>query len=93
MQGAFYVGIDPAIFWKLTPYQLRVCISAHNEKKAYEHDLRAFMMWSNAMLVRVKGKDFPPLKKFKFGYNGKQDTGIDEESIRRVIRAHQRARK
>lgn len=83
------MGIMPSEFWKITPWQFNQCAKAHNQKVEYDHNMTAWGMWHNAVLMRAKGKDFPPLKKYLFGYNESQEKGIDEVAILNAFKSYQ----
>lgn len=54
MGMAFQAGIDPLMFWELTPYELSVSIGAFVEKTKREHEQQVVLAYLNAYWHRVK---------------------------------------
>lgn len=84
---AFAIGIDPASFWKLTPWQFNVCVDGYRERKEQDHDHAVWTAWQGAYFQRAK--KMPPVKDY-FSSSKKQVKKIDETGIITRLKAYQK---
>jgi hypothetical protein len=80
------IGVDPQVFWGLTPWQFSLCVEAYSKKQEQEHDHKAWLMWHGAVLGRVQ--KMPPLSDFTSGK--KNVKRIDEHAIIARLKAYQK---
>lgn len=73
---AFQVGIDPLMFWELTPNELSVAVQAFAEKMKREHEQQVVVAYLNAYWHRVK--KMPSLKEVLGGKSLKKKKTPEE---------------
>lgn len=86
-------GMDPLVFWDMTPWQFRVFMRAANQRSREMHDAKAWFMWNGAVLNRWGDKKFPSLKKYLSGKKQKPVKNMDEKHIMGFFRTYERAYK
>ena len=79
------MGLSPAEFWTLTPWQLRCSLEGYRMRREADHDQAAWMMWHGAVLQRVK--KIPALDEFLAGKKKRVNT-IDEAAILTRLKAY-----
>jgi hypothetical protein len=78
------VGIKPAEFWDLTPWQFRCCLEAYGEMTEHRHNREVWLAWHQVAFARCK--KMPDLKTL---LSKKEMKGIDEAAIIARLKAYQ----
>lgn len=84
---AFQAGIDPLLFWELTPHEVSVAIQAFAEKTKREQEQQIVTAYMNAYWHRVK--KMPSIKEVLGGKLQKKKKTPEEmlEAVKRLNEA------
>lgn len=84
---AFIIGLSLDDFFKMTPWQFKVCVNGYAKKKENDHDHAAWIMYHGAALTRVK--KLPELKQFLSSAKVQTTSqGINERAILERLKAY-----
>lgn len=80
---AFKIGILPDAFWRMTPFELRLCIEASNESLADEMRKLLWLAWHTGYLGRVD--KFPHLSELMPKVLGGATAKADPDAQRKAM--------